>query len=518
MAIRTRLLLSLFVLTGLLPGCTSVGPAAPSRPPNIVLIIADDLGIGDTGIYGSQTIMTPNIDSLAENGVRFTEGYVSHPVCSPSRAGLLTGQYQQRLGWEFNPAGRDVNSGLDTSVGTFADALAARGYATGMIGKWHLGYAGNFHPLKRGFDEYFGVLAGGSIFIDPQTPGVESIGSVSRQRDSRIAVYRNTEEVAVTEYLTDAFTHEAVDFISRNADQPFLLYVAHTAPHTPLQATAKYLDRYRHIADPTTRIYAAMVSSVDDSVGQIVKALADNNLLEDTMIVFLSDNGCASYIGSACSNAPFAGFKRYHQEGGIRVPFIMHWPAQLTPGTFDKPVISLDLLPTFVAAVDAAAVDTAAADAAAVDTAAVGTAAGGTAAGQDGVNLLPYLTGATSAAPHDFLYWRSGPTVAIRDAEWKLIRYQRSALTPGDLGDDGRLAPPENGWMADASLGYLTLLYNLRTDPGETTNLADAYPDEVNRLLKQHGTWARTLRTTPTLPPIRSTLAEMDGETVQLIF
>ncbi len=501
--------LLLLVLLGFTSGCVSQLPPVQSPPPNIIVVVADDLGIGDTGVYGSKTIKTPNIDALANGGVRFTDGYVSHPVCSPSRAGLLTGQYQQRLGWEFNPAGRDVNSGLQAGVPTFADTLKARGYATGMIGKWHLGYQGSFHPVKRGFDEYFGVLAGGSIFIDPMTPGVESVGDVSRTRDHRNGVYRNTEEVPVEDYLTDAFTDEAVDFITRHSDTPFLLYLSHTAPHTPLQATAKYLDRYRHIADPATRVYAAMVSSVDDSVGKIVQTLEEQGILDNTLIVFLSDNGCASYIGSACSNAPFAGFKRYHQEGGIRVPFIMNWPAKIAPGTFDKPVISLDLLATLVAAAGAETND---------NTAPGANAASQPIAGTDSVNLLPYLTGATKGAPHDFLYWRSGPTIAIRDDEWKLIRYKRTTKRQSDLGDDGRLTPPQGGWSSDTSDGMVTLLYNLKNDAGETTNLADSHPNEVVRLLTQHGEWAKTLRATPTLPATRSTLAEMHGETVQLIF
>ncbi len=466
-----------------------------THPPNIVFIFADDLGIGDTSVYGSEIINTPNIDALAATGIRFTNAYVSHPVCSPSRAGLLTGRYQQRHGWEFNPAGRDVDAGMSIDERTFADEMKAAGYATGMIGKWHLGYQGPYHPLSRGFDEYFGVLAGGSIFIDPTVPGVESMGQVPSTRPPRVGILRGHEPVVVEDYLTDVFTDEAVAFIDRHQHQPFLLYLSHTAPHTPLQATAKYLDRYRHIEDEATRIYAAMVASVDDSVGAIVAKLEEIDQRDNTLIVFSSDNGCAGYIRGACSNAPFAGFKRYHQEGGIRVPLIMNWLDGL-PGDaiYEQPVISLDLLATFSAL------------------------AGRSAVTEDSVNLLPYLLGDQSGAPHEYLYWRAGPTIAIRDARWKLIRYNKSPLTVDDLRADGRLEPPEDGWSNDSPYGQLTLLYDLEHDPGETENLAAEHPGIVKRLESTHALWAKGLSETQILPGLRSTLADIHGQTVQLIF
>ena len=234
--------------------------SAPDRQPNIVFIFADDLGIGDTGVYGSEIIRTPHIDALAGEGVRFTQGYVSHPVCSPSRAGLLTGRYQQRHGWEFNPAGRDTEAGLDLSQETIADALKAQGYATGMVGKWHLGMDQDHHPMSRGFDEYFGVLAGASQFFETLPEGgAYGRGGAPRPRGDR-SIYRGRERVQVDEYLTDVFTDEAVSFIDRHADEPFFLYLSHTTPHTPLQATKPYLDRYGHVQNLETRVYAAMVS------------------------------------------------------------------------------------------------------------------------------------------------------------------------------------------------------------------------------------------------------------------
>jgi len=464
--------------------------------PSIVLIFADDLGYGDVSFCGSELISTPNIDALADNGVRLTQGYVSHPVCSPSRAGLLTGRHQQRHGWEFNPMGRDVDNGMSVEERTFADELNAAGYATGMVGKWHLGYQKPHHPLSRGFDEYFGVLAGGSIFIDPAAEGVEAVGRQGATRSSRNGVYRGFEEVIVEQYLTDVFTDEAVDFIDRHQDDPFFLYLSHTTPHTPLQATQQYLKKYAHIKDKGQRIYAAMVDSLDESVRRVVEKLKAIDKYENTMIVFLSDNGCAGYVNGACTNSPFAGFKRYHQEGGIHVPFVVSWPAGLPKGkSFDHPAMSLDLLATFTAA------------------------AGKPVTTEDSVNLLPFLSGDTVEAPHEYLYWRAGPTKAIRGARWKMIKYNKTDYRPEDLSLSGsRIAPPDEGWPTDSPLGQVTLLYDINADPGETTNLAKDNPDVVELLSAEYEAWARTLQAEPILSPMRSTIANMHGEWVQLFF
>jgi len=483
----------------LMPGVAISQQANLTRPPNIVFIFADDLGIGDTSVYGSEIIDTPNIDALAAAGVRFTQGYVSHPVCSPSRAGLLTGRYQQRHGWEFNPAGRDMDHGLSLDQSTIADELSAQGYATGMIGKWHLGRGREHHPMSRGFDEYFGVLAGGSEYFEtlPEGGAYALARSEPAPRRPANSIYRGFEQVQVDEYLTDVFTDEAVAFIDRHADEPFFLYLSHTTPHTPLQATKTYLDRYGHVQDLATRVYAAMVAALDDSVGRIVSKLKEIGQYDNTIIAFLSDNGCAGYIGNACSNAPYAGFKRYHQEGGIRIPFLLSWPEVLPRNSvYQAPVISLDLMSTFTAA------------------------AGRRVATEDSVDLMPFLTGEQSGNPHDFLYWRSGPTLAIRDEQWKLIKYKRSEFVVADLDDTGRLEPPEGGWPTDAPLGFVTLLYDLQADPGETNNVAARYPDIVRRLERKHAEWNEQLLPADEaiLPAIRSTLTEIDGVTIQLIF
>ena len=460
--------------------------------PNIVFIFADDLGVGDIGVYGGEMIQTPNIDALAASGVVFDQAYASHPVCSPSRAGFMSGRYQQRHGWEYNPAESIETSGMDAEQTTVADVLKSAGYQTNMVGKWHLGYLPQFHPLSRGFDEYFGVLAGGSIFVDQSRPDVESMGDWPQQRDRLKGVYDGSELVQVDEYLTDVFTNRATEFIERQHDAPFFLYLSHTTPHTPLQATKKYLDRYRHIENPVARIYAAMVASLDDSVGAVVSALEATNQLERTLIVFSSDNGCAGYVG-VCSNGPFAGFKRYHNEGGIRVPLVFSWPGHLEPSRYKNMVSLIDLMATFAGA------------------------AGSDYLTQDSVDLLPFLKDPREP-PHEYLYWRSSPTRAVRDERWKLLEYAKSSYSIDELDAARRVPPPKGGWPKTAPLGYLTMLYDLRLDPGETTNLAAQHPQIVEQLRAAYEQWNSSLPNESILPGTRSTLSEMHGETVQLIF
>ncbi len=479
-------------------GCTPGGVRAQAvERPNIVLILADDLGYGDIGAFGGEIIQTPHIDRLAETGVRFTQGYVSHPVCSPSRAGLITGRYQQRHGWEFNPAGRDAEAGMSLDERTIADELKALGYATGMVGKWHLGKQRPYQPMSRGFDEYFGVLDGGSSFIDPSLPGneyapIRGEGPPPVRHNKQ----RGFEPVEVDGYLTDVFTDEAVGFIERQAevDAPFFLYLAHTTPHTPLQATTNYLEPYAHLDSQPMRVYAAMVASLDESVRRVMETLEATGQADNTLVVFLSDNGCAGYVLNACSNGPFAGFKRYHQEGGVRVPFVMRWPEGMPAGeTYALPVSALDLMATFTAA------------------------AGGAVATEDSVDLRPFVNGQVDEPPHEYLFWRAGPTVAVRDDRWKLIRYNRTELGAADLDRTGRLTPPPGGWPSGSPHGQLTLLFDLDADPSETDNLATQNPDIVERLSAAVAAWSAELGQ-PIQPAVRSTLAEFDGEVVQLVF
>ena len=485
--------LTLFLFTA---SCTAPGTEKSPPPPNIIVILADDLGYNDLGSFGSEIIHTPHLDALAQGGVRLTNGYVSAAVCSPSRAGLYTGRYQSRFGYEFNTSGRDTVVGLPTDQRTLADMLKSAGYVTGLIGKWHLGKSEKHHPLNRGFDEYFGHLSGSSTYIDSRKEGVESwpARNAPTRRSASGAIYDGFEQVEVEEYLTDVFADKAVDFIRRQKDERFFLMLAPNAPHTPLQATAEYTDRYRNVEPAGRRIFAAMVSSVDDYVGDVVAELRAQGLEENTLIVFFSDNGCIKYLSQdICSNDPLSGSKRFHLEGGIRVPFIFSWPAGLPSGTiFEHPAISLDLFATFAAAT------------------------GSEETTEDSVNLLPYLRGQQSDSPHEFLFWRAKPTMAIRWGKWKLWKVNRTDKTFDDLTNAGRRLP-QIDHAGDSPTGQLTVLYDLSADISEQENLAGKYPEVVERLESELKVW-NTQLAEPLWPSNRSTLSELHGQMVQLFF
>lgn len=424
------------------------------RKPNIVLILADDMGVCDVSMYSCKGIPTPNIDSIAKNGVKFTSGYVTAPVCSPSRAGLMTGRYQHRFGFEFNAGAlqralTNKEMGLPTTEITIAEVMKNSGYATGMVGKWHLGMHEKFHPTQRGFDEYFGFLFGANSYVDPKAPGVltagvEGEGAFVWPRSGQNPVFRNREPVVENEYLTEAFAREATRYIERHKGEPFFLYAPFNAPHTPLQATSKYLDRFPNIKDEKRRIYAAMVSALDDAVGAILSKLREQGLEKNTLVVFASDNGCATYTG-ACTNDPLRYGKLTHLEGGFRVPFAMQFPEKLKAGvTEDRAISTLDLFPTFVAL------------------------AGGKMPSDrpyDGVNLMPYLTGQKRTAPHEVLCWRNGSNAAVRKGDWKLFK-----------GGD-------HYW-----------LFDLSKDIGEHNNLASQFPKIVEELKKELVRWEGKLK------------------------
>ena len=493
----TSLLASLVFLAALTTvGCSSAPPEA-ERPgkPNIVVILADDLGYGDIGANGGTVIETHHIDELAAQGVRLTDGYVSHPVCSPSRAGLYTGVYQQRFGFEYNVAGRDTKVGLPTDRVTIANMLKDAGYATGLIGKWHQGKQRRHHPMSRGFDEYYGMLAGGSTYIDSRLPGVESWPerNAPTVRGPGNAIFDGFEPVEVEEYITDVFTTKGVDFIERHKDEPFFLMMTPNTPHTPLQATVEYTDRYKHVEAANERIYAGMVASLDDMVGALTAKLREAGLEENTLVVFFSDNGCAGYVNGACSNGRLNGFKRYHWDGGIRIPFIFKWPAGLPQGAeYAQPAISLDLFATFAAA------------------------AGSEAGAQDSVNLLPYLRGENAGAPHEFLFWRAKPNLAVRWGKWKMWKIEKSDRDLANSSDSsGRLPQQDYSW--DAPLGHLTLLYDLSRDIGERTNVAAEHPDIVEKLEREWAQWDAEM-VDPAWPAQRSMLQTIEGQTVQLYF
>jgi arylsulfatase A-like enzyme len=455
------------------PGCgdheRGVAGAETSRPPNVVLILADDLGYNDISLHGNPLLSTPNIDSLARDGVRFTAGYVSNAVCAPSRAGLLTGRYQQRFGFEFNPTsvrfaramGGDADGvrdgafredqvdkvpapelmGMRPEEITLAELLKARGYATAQIGKWHLGAHPDLRPDAQGFDSHVGFYAGASMFAERDDPEVVDARLAWSRIDNFVwevlpySLVRDGQPSDERPYQTTLWGDEAVSFVLQNRDKPFFLYLAFNAPHNPIQAPKAIYDELEGIDDHTARVYYAMIVAMDRQIGRLLGTLDELGLTEDTIVIFSSDNGGADYVGMTDLNLPWRGWKASFWEGGVRVPFLIRWPAKLPAGIeFDRPVSLLDVFPTVAAA------------------------AGAQLPGDrviDGVDLVPYILRATDGDPHETLYWRCGHYRAVRHGDWKL-----------ELSDR-----PERVW-----------LYDLVEDPGEARNLAGANPEQVAQL------------------------------------
>jgi len=419
----------------------SADAGAANRKPNVIFILANDLGYADVGFQGCKDVPTPHLDALAMAGMRCTNGYVSCPVCGPSRAGILTGRYQQRFGFEFNLGPYKTKNGLPVEQKTIADLLRPAGYATMAIGKWHLGLQPEFHPLARGFTEFYGFLGGARSFL----PVKDSVGVPFAPKDPDVTpIFRERIKTQDPPYLTDAFGDEAVAFIDRHKDEPFFLYLAFNAVHVPLQATDKYLNRFPDIPPSPRRTFAAMLSSMDDAVGRIMAKLSAENLDTETLIFFLSDNGGHPPI-NASGNNPLRGEKTTVFEGGIRVPFVVKWTGRIPAGQlYSQPVISLDFLPTALAA---AGIEKP------------------TDLQIDGVDLLPALAGQTDNAPHKTLYWRFGDQGAIRHGNWKLT------LTSGE------------------PVG----LYDLSQDLSETTDRSAAFPRVVEELIGLYTSWNANL-------------------------
>lgn len=407
---------------------TPAPETAPQKPPNIIVILTDDQGYRDVGFNGCTDIPTPNIDRIATNGAVFTNGYVSYPVCGPSRAGLLTGRYQDRFGFSRNPlfAPKDPGQGLPVDEETMADLLHKKGYRTMAIGKWHLGAHESQRPLKRGFDEFFGFLTGGHRYF-PEDWTLEDISQVDSQGAAyRTKLLKNDQRVEETEYLTDALSREAVSFVSRNAKNPFFLYLAYNAPHTPLQATPKYLDRFPTIQDRKRKTYAAMVSAVDDGVGNLLDQLEQLGIEDNTMVFFLSDNGGPEEHNGS-DNGPLRGGKSMVYEGGIHVPFAVQWPSIIPKGAiYGQPVISLDIFATAAAVSGAAPKNPI-----------------------DGIDLIPYLQDSIKTPPHASLFWRQYDSrgFAVRNGNLKLVDNKGEGIELHDLGKDigetDSLADPE---------------------------------------------------------------------------
>lgn len=397
--------------------------------PNILHLVADDLGSADLGVQGCTDVPTPNLDSIAKQGVHFKNGYVSAPVCSPSRAGLITGRYQTRFGHEFNPSPGPVPAGLPEGVKTAGDWFKAAGYTTAHIGKWHIGDAirGASSPNARGFDD--SVMSPGQNKIQPL-----------------IAFRNGKRETPDDAYVDLAMGREAAAYIEKHQTKPWFLFVAYLTPHAPTdvpaEAEAPFAEK---IADAKRRKNAAMISLLDESVGRILKALRETGQEERTLIVFHSDHGAPFNSGSY--NTPLRGYKSCLLEGGIRAPILMQWKGVLPAGrVVDEPIISLDMLPTALAAAEVNVPDD---------------------AKLDGVNLLPYLTG-EAEAPQRNLCWRYGEQYAIRQGNWKLVHSIEKVTKP---------LMPKTG------------LYDLARDAGEQHDLSSEQPEKVKELQKLWDEW-----------------------------
>ncbi|NME72834.1 sulfatase [Flammeovirga aprica] len=404
------------------------------QKPNFVIILADDLGYADVGFNGSIQIKTPHIDALAEQGIQCTQGYVSAPVCGPSRAGLMTGRNQVNFGFDNNPI-VDLPQFDENYVGvpveeiTIADRLAELGYVNGLVGKWHLGEAPQYHPTKRGFHEFWGYTGGGHNYFPTQPNGDAYPYEIECN-------YKDPQPIT---YITDDKGDECVDFIKKHKKDPFFLFASFNAPHAPMQATEKDKALYSYIKDKKRRTYAAMIHRLDVNVGRIIDELKKQGVYDNTVIVFLSDNG-GPCDHNASINAPLNGQKGILLEGGIRVPFVISYPKHLKAGKYNQPITSMDLTPTFV------------------------TLAGGKTTAKDkldGVDIFPYLMNKTTGNPHETMMWRFTISAGIRKGNWKLIRL------------------PDR----------LPILFNLDKDPSELNDVASENRDLVVEMLKQLGDW-----------------------------
>jgi arylsulfatase A-like enzyme len=460
-----------------------VPPAAAAQRPNIVVILSDDLGKTDISLYGGQHQQTPHIDAIGKDGVTFSEGYITSPICSPSRAGMLTGRYQQRFGYEYQPHDRYprnaleyfvyqkfldtpswrltrdktfpdfeaiVQQGLPMQEFTIAELLHKHGYATGVIGKWHLGAEAHCWPINRGFDYQYGFYEAYSLYqADTSHPEIinQRHDDFSDKhiwkggRKGNCALRCNNVVVEDSVYLTQKLADEASAFIQKHQQEPFFLYVPFSAPHTPFQAPKKYYDQFPQVTDRNKRVYYAMIAALDDAVGQIMQTLRDAGLEENTMVWFLSDNGGATYT-RATNNFPLKGGKFTNFEGGLNVPMMLQWKGKIPAATqYAEPVISMDIFQTSIEIAGAILPQD---------------------RPYDGVNLLPYIAQKTSTPPHKALFWRSNYTWAVRQGPWKLI--------------------------VDGLSGHHAL-YNLAQDKPERHNLYAQSPDIVRMLEAAYATW-----------------------------
>jgi arylsulfatase A-like enzyme len=465
------------------PGPTEATAQPGKRPPNVILIVADDLGFNDItlnggGIAGGK-VPTPNIDSIAREGVDFRNGYSANATCAPSRASMMTGRYATRVGYEFTPTPKlfmkvitktkppegwpmamyypereaDLipyeDMGLPTTEITIAKLMQGAGYHTAHLGKWHLGDSPQFRSYAHGFDESLSLMHGASMFLPEASPDVVNAKQEFDLIDKFLwasapwGIRHNAGEVfQPPKYMTDYLTDEAVKVVQANKNQPFFMYLAYTAPHTPLQATREDYDALSFIPDHTLRVYAAMIRSLDRNIGRVLQSLKDQGLDDNTLVIFTSDNGGAHYIGLDGINSPYRGWKATFFEGGIHVPFFMRWPAGIPKGTqVSAPVNHFDIFSTAIAA------------------------AGVTEPKDrpiDGVNLLPYAQGKAGGRPHENIFWRTDTYRVVRSGDWKLQVSEQ----------------PKKDW-----------LFDLAKDPTEKNNLAASQPERVARMKIDLMTW-----------------------------
>jgi arylsulfatase A-like enzyme len=439
---RALALLATFAMIFCIP-CIA-GTAAPK--PNIVFIVADDMGYADCGVHGSKDIPTPHIDSIAKAGIRFTDGYVTGPVCSPTRAALMTARYQHRDGvpdW----VKKDSETGLAEGVPTIADYLRKAGYRTALVGKWHLGQKEQFHPMNRGFDEFYGLLGGGRLYYQTKS---EKAG---QEMDGYAKLWNGREPADVDGYLTTAFGKEAAKFVASRKDSGklFFLFLSFTAPHTPMMVPKEVEEKFAHIEDKQRRLYAAMMSSMDDAIGEVLAAIRDAGFEKDTLVCFFSDNGGAITRNSpnGSDNTPYRGSKGEVWEGGVRVPMFASWPGHFKAGEiFTKPVTQMDLAATAIALAKEKLDDK---------------------RPIDGVNLLPFLDGKDTGMPHDSICWAyENCQWAIREGDLKLVALSKQPKIKADVQ-----------------------LFDLKADPSETTDLSTSQPQKVSALTAKLLDWCR---------------------------
>lgn len=457
-------ILTYLIIISLFISCKINDSSREVSKPNVIIILTDDQGYQDVGFNGCLDIPTPNIDRVAHEGVIFSKGYVSFPVCGPSRAGLITGRYQGRFGFGRNPlfAPNDSTMGLPLSEENMGEAMKKGGYATMAIGKWHLGAHESMRPLNRGFDEFFGFLSGGHQYFPEQWIFENQAGVKTQYGAYRTKLLKNDKRIEESEYLTDALSREAVDFLERNADKPFFLYLAYNAPHSPLQATEKYLNRFSAIKNEKRRTYAAMVSAVDDGVGALLDKLDELNIADNTIVFFLSDNG-GPEKNNGSDNGPLRDGKSSLHEGGIRVPFAMRWPAVIKDSQiYNESVISLDIFATAVSNAGIPSKNP-----------------------LDGVDLIPYLTGEIKGKPHENLFWRKfdSQCYAVQNNHLKLVNYLESEDAIYDLSSDTSEKNPLNSEKEKEKMLELFSEWNqMMIDPVFTGLMQDkeyskAHPD-----------------------------------------